>query len=192
MLNKKKNAVFFAILSLLLATLACSMSIGGPEDPYPQIGIPVSVQAVENMQAQFKAAFETGVKGENVILTITETQITSYFAMKLGTESDPFFTDPQVYLRDGQMQIFGKASQGYFTATTNVIISVGVDEQGQPDIRIVSADFGPLLVPDSLASGLSAIIKEAYTGAIGPVATGFRIEQIGIIDGFMVVSGKVK
>ena len=188
MLNKK----IFILLSLVLATLACTMGIGGPDDPYPQTEIPVSAQAVENMRAQFEGAFETAVKGENIILTITEEQITSYLALKLESETDPFFTDPQVYLRDGQMQIFGKASQGYFVATINVIVSVGIDDLGQPDIRIVSADFGPLPVPDSLASGLSAIIKEAYTGAVGPVATGFRIEQIGIRDGFMVMLGKVK
>ncbi len=188
MLNKK----IFILLALVLATLACTMSIGGPDDPYPKTEIPVSAQTVENMQAQFKTAFETGVKGENIILAISETQITSYLASKLDAENDPFFTDPQVYLRDGQMQVFGKASRGYFVATINVVISVGIDELGQPDIQIVSADFGPLPVPESLASGLSAIIKEAYTGAVGPVATGFRIEKIGIRDGFMVMSGKVK
>ncbi len=188
MLNKK----IFILLSLVLATLACTMSVGGPDDPYPQTEIPVSVQAVESMQAQFKAAFETGLQSENIILTITEAQITSYLALKLASENDPFFTDPQVYLRDGQMQVFGKASQGYFTATVNVVFFIGIDELGQPDVQIISADFGPLPVPDSLASGLSAIIKEAYTGAIGPVATGFRIEKIGIRDGFMVMSGKVK
>ncbi|MBT3188054.1 MAG: hypothetical protein HN736_17050 [Anaerolineae bacterium] len=188
MLNKK----IFILLSLVLFSLACTLSIGGPDDPYPQTEIPVSAQAVENMRAQFKGAFETGLTGENIILTITEAQITSFLALKLASENDPFFTDPQVYLRDGQMQIFGKASQSYFTATTNVVVSVGIDEQGEPDMRITSADFGPLPVPDSLASGLSAIIKEAYTGAVGPVATGFRIEQIGIRDGFMVMSGKVK
>ena len=188
MLNKKN----FILLSLVLLSLACTMSIGGPGDPYPQTQIPVSAQSVENMQTQIKAAFESGLQNENIILTITETQITSYLALKLSTENDPFFTDPQVYLRDGKMQIFGKAAQGYFIATINVVISVGIDELGQPDVQIVSADFGPLPVPESLADGLSAIIKEAYTGAVGPVATGFRIEQIGIRDGFMVMLGKVK
>ena len=168
------------------------MGIGGPDDPYPQTEILVSAQAVESMQAQFENAFKSGANGENIILTITETQITSFLALKLESEADPFFTEPQVYLRNGQMQIFGKATQGNFTVTINVVVSIGIDSQGQPDIQIVSADFGPLPVPESLASGLSAIIKEAFTGAVGPVATGFRIEKIAITDGFMVMSGKVK
>ena len=166
------------------------MSIGGPE--YPDESIPVSPVYVENMQAQFKAAFEAGAQGDDIILTITESQITSYLTYKFENKATPLFTNPQVYLRDDKMTIYGKATQGYFIATIKIVIAVGIDEQGQPDMRIESADFGPLPVPETLASGLSAILEEAYTGAVGPVATGFRIEKIGIRDGFLVMLGKVK
>ena len=186
MLNKK----IFVILSLIFATLACTMSIGGPE--YPTEVIPISPLSVENMQAQFLAAFEAGANGGDIILTITESQLTSYLSSKFDSEQSPLFTEPQVHLRDNRMTVYGKAAQGYFVATVKVVIAVGIDEQGQPDVAIESADFGPLPVPESLANALSAIIKEAYTGAVGPVATGFRIEKIGIKDGFMVMLGKVK
>ncbi|MBT3337523.1 MAG: hypothetical protein HN855_00130 [Anaerolineae bacterium] len=183
--------VFFALFALLFATLACTMNIGGPD--YPDATIPVSAQAVESMQAQFEAAFAAALlNGGDVILTVTEPQITSFLAIKLQNQNSPLFTEPQVFLRDGSMQIYGKATQGYFVANVKITVQVGVDEAGQPDIQIVSADFGPLPVPETLTASLAAIIKEAYTGAIGPVATGFRIEQIGIRDGFMVMSGKVK
>ncbi|MCP4141464.1 MAG: hypothetical protein GY755_14470 [Chloroflexi bacterium] len=190
--TKKKFSTLFLVVILLITTLACTMSVGGPDDPYPDVNIPVSPQSVESMQEQFKGALEAGIKGETIILTITETQLTSFLASKLKTENDPFFADPQVYLRDGQMQIFGKASQGYFIATVKVLVTVGIDAEGQPAITIVSADFGPLPAPPSLAGFLSDMITEAYTGAIGPVATGFRVEQIAISSGFMVISGKVK
>ncbi|RLD04887.1 MAG: hypothetical protein DRI32_04935 [Chloroflexi bacterium] len=185
-----QNKKIFILLSLVLATLACTMGIGGPE--YPDETIPVSPLYVESMQTQFKAAFEAGAKGDDIILTITESQITSYLTYKFEGEKTPLFTDPQVYLRDGKMTIYGKATQGYFVATIKIVLAVGIDEEGQPDMRIESANFGPLPVPESLASGLSAILKEAYTGAVGPVATGFRIEKIGIRDGFLVMLGKVK
>jgi hypothetical protein len=186
MLNKK----IFVILSLIFATLACTMSIGGPD--YPKETIPVSHQSVEAMQAQFKAAFEAGITGGDIILTITESQLTSYLSSKLESEKSPLFTEPQVHLRDGKITIYGKSTQGYFVANIQIIIAVRIDEEGQPDVAIESADFGPLPVPDSLANALSAIIREAYMGAVGPVATGFRIEKIGIKDGFMVMLGKVK
>ena len=186
MLNKK----IFVILSLIFTTLACTMSIGGPD--YPKETIPVSPQSVEAMQAQFKAAVEAGLNGGDVILTITESQLTSYLSAKFEKEQNPLFTEPQAHLRDGKMTIYGKATQGYFVATIKIVIAVRVDDQGQPDVAIESADFGPLPAPESLANALSAIIREAYMGAVGPVATGFRIEKIGIKDGFMVMLGRVK
>ena len=186
MLNKK----IFVILSLVFATLACTMSIGGPD--YPKETIPVSPISVEDMQAQLKAAFEAGAQGGDVILTITESQLTSFLSYKFDSEESPLFSEPQVHLRDGKMTIYGKTTQGYFVANIKIVIAVRIDEQGQPDLAIESADFGPLPVPESLANALSAIIKEAYTGAVGPIATGFRIEKIGIKDGFMVMLGKVK
>lgn len=188
---KKKNlSLFFALLALALATLACTMNIGGPD--YPETNIPISDQSVASMKEQFKAAFEAGATGNGIILTITETQITSLLASKLNSQEDPLFTDPQVLLRDQQMTIYGKASQGYFWATVKIVVRVGVDEAGQPDMQIKSADFGPFPVPQGLADVFSAMLKEAYTGAVGPVATGFRIEQIAVQDGFMVMAGKVK
>ena len=190
MVIKNKFAVLSAALVMILATLACSMHVGGPD--YPDTPIPVSAEYVVSMQEQLKAAVESGATGGNVILTITEPQITSYLALKLQAQEEPLFTDPQVYLRDWEMKIYGRARQGYFTANIGVTVAVGVDAQGQPTITITSADFGPFPVPESLTSSLAAIIKEAYTGAIGPVATGFRIENIAITGGFMVVSGRVK
>ena len=101
-------------------------------------------------------------------------------------------TEPQVYLRDGQMQIYGKTQQGMLTANIGIIVSVGVDENGQPKIEIVSADFGPLPAPEGLRDAIGAMVREAYTGSLGPVATGLRIESISIADGIMTISGRIR
>ena len=67
-----------------------------------------------------------------------------------------------------------------------------VDENGKPKIEIVSADFGPLPAPEGINAAISAMIQEAYTGAIGPVATGLRIQTISIADGIMTISGRIR
>jgi hypothetical protein len=108
------------------------------------------------------------------------------------TDKTPLITNPQVYLRDGQMQIYGKTQQGIFAANIGIIVSVGVDEAGQPKIEIVSADFGPFPAPEGLKDAISAIIREAYTGSLGPVATGLRIETIVIANGVMTITGRIR
>ena len=110
-------------------------------------------------------------------LLISEAQLTSYLAGKLQIQAQPLFTDPQVYLQDGQIQIYGTAQQGYFQATIEIVVTAGVDDQGQLKIELTSADFGPLPIPAGLKDAVTAAIQEAYTGAIGPSAVGFRLGE---------------
>ena len=132
-------------------------------------------------------------------VNLTEPQITSFLAARLQTDpslqqSDkkPLITDPQVYLRDGQMQIYGKTQQGIFAANIGIITSMGVDANGEPQIDVVSADFGPFPAPEGLKDAITAMVREAYTGSLGPVATGLRIEGISIANGVMTVTGRVR
>jgi hypothetical protein len=79
-----------------------------------------------------------------------------------------------------------------FTANIGIIVNVGVDENGQPKIDIASADFGPLPAPKGLTNAIAAMVREAYTGSLGPVATGLRIETITIANGIMTISGRIR
>jgi hypothetical protein len=142
---------------------------------------------------------ESGLQTGIVTITITEPQITSYLALRmvndpsLQTENqEPFFKEPQVYLRDGQMKIYGKTQQGMFAANIGVILNLGVDELGKPTIEVVSADFGPFPAPEGINEALTLFIEEAFTGSFGPVATGLRIETINIADGIMTLGGRIR
>lgn len=185
------------LATLILASLACTVHIGGPDYSDRPI-IPVSTEAAETLKDEIRRAFATGAATGQVTIQITETQITSVLAQRLQSDPSlqqdqkPLITDLQVYLRDGQMQVFGKTQQGIFTANISIIVAVGVDENAKPKIEILSADFGPLPVPQGLTAAISAMIQEAYTGAIGPVATGLRIESITIADGVMTIIGRIR
>ena len=182
--------ILFFLSTLLLSTLACSIFVGGPD--YPEQPIPVSTEAVQSLQTQIEAAALVGAETGVVTLQINEEQLTSYIAFRMAVQEKPAFTDPQVYLRDGQMQIYGKVERGILTANVLVILAVGFDELGQPKIEITSADFGPFPAPQGLKQSLTALVTEAFIGSLGPVATGFRIESIAIADGLMTVTGRIK
>ena len=184
-------------LTLILTSLACTIFVGGPD--YSSLPtIPVSTEITQSIQDEVARAFEEGMTTGTVTLNFTEAQLTSYIAARLQSDpslqqdSKPLITDPQVYLRDGQMQIYGKTQQGLFAANIGIIVGVGVDADGHPDIEIISADFGPLPAPDGLKDAISAMVREAYTGSLGPVATGLRIETISIADGIMTISGRIR
>lgn len=197
MVKRKTLSLPLLLLALILASLACTVFVGGP-DYSDRTPIPVSAEAADSLQEGIKKSFEAGLSTGVVTITINETQITSVLALRLQSDQNlqpdkkPLMTDPQVYLRDGQMQIFGKTQQGMLTANIGIIVTMGVDSNGQPTIEITSADFGPFPAPDGIKDIISALIKEAYTGSVGPVATGLRIEAITIADGVMTITGRIK
>lgn len=194
---KNRYAFPILLLTLILTSLACNINVGGPD--YSDLApIPVSGSEADALKEQIKRAFEDAAITGTITFTISEAQITSVLAQRLQTdpslqqEQKPIITDPQVYLRDGQMKIYGKTQQGMFTANIGIIINISADANGKPVIEIASADFGPFPAPEGLKDTITAMIAEAYTGSLGPAATGLRIETITIADGVMTVSGRVR
>jgi len=188
---KKVLPIVLVIAVLASSSLACVVNLGGPAIPAETI--PVSPDAATQLKQEFQIALENAKNGDgSVTLTITEEELTSLLAAKLGAQSDPFITDPQVFLRNGQMQIYGQAHRGLFAATVGIVLSATVDEQGKPKLAAVSADFGPLPVPEGLISTITDFVTEAYTSALGPIATGFRLESITIENGTLTLSGHVR
>jgi hypothetical protein len=186
----KSQRILLASFLIMTAALACRMNIGGPT-PSGQ-PIPVSTEAAGDLQQQFKQAVQNAGEGGQLTLTINEAQLTSLLAAKLSSQPDPFITDPQVYLRDGQIQVFGKAARGYFQANVGIILTASIDPFGQPLVEITSADFGPIPVPENMTAAISSLVQDAYTGALGPLATGFKLESIVIAEGLMTLTGRMQ
>ena len=197
-MRKKTYSFPLFLLSLVLTAVACVVFVGGPD--YSNLPpIPVSAEAAESIKAEIQRAVQAAADTGVLTVNLTEPQITSYLAARLQTDpslqqSDkkPLITDPQVYLRDGQMKIYGKTQQGLFTANIGILVNMGVDADGQPQIEIASADFGPFPAPEGIKDAITAMVKEAYTGSLGPVATGLRIESIAIANGVMTVTGRIR
>jgi hypothetical protein len=178
------------MLVLILSSLACNMFIGGPE--YPETQIPISTEAAGTVDEQLQQAVETAKETGALNFTIDEAQLTALVAQKVAADPESFLTEPQVLLRDNEIQIFGKAQQGYFAANVRITLSAAVDGNGQPQITVKSVDFGPLPAPEGMNSTISALVNEAFTGALGPAATGFRLETITIANGLMTLTGRIK
>ena len=183
------KAALYALSALLAATLACSIFVGGPTFPTE---LPAPTQTPESLSDQIQQAVTAGATTGEISLQITEGQLTSFLADKLARQAHPLITEPRVYLRSGQMIVYGKATSGIFTANVSMTLAASVDENGQPKIDVVSTDFGPIPAPQGLNDMISASFQEAFTGYLGPVATGFRMQTISIGDGVMTVTGRFK
>jgi len=186
---KNKNPYLF-FLSLALTSLACSIFVGGPA--YPTNPIPFSTESADSFTKQVEQAMTVGAETGVFNLQINEEQLTSYLTLKMQEQANPPFTDPQILLRDGQIQIYGKIQRGYFLANTAIILSAGIDAAGLPKIEVISADFGPFPAPQGINEAIGAIVAEAFTGSFGPAAIGLRVDAITIADGVMTLTGRLK
>lgn len=182
----------FALSSLVIAltVLACTIFVGGPS--YPEERIPVATASVGELRSSIATAVAGSSADGEIRLVISESQLTSFLTYYLQNQESPFLTEPQVYLRDGQMQIYGTVRRGYLQATACVVLTPTIDADGRLQLDLTSADFGPLPTPKGLREALTAMVNEAYTGALGPVATGFRLESVVIANGFALLVGRIR
>jgi hypothetical protein len=189
-MKPKNKIILLTLIIFALVPLACTLFVGGPE--YPANPIPVSTEALGSLENQLQAAQTAAAQSGMLSLNIDETQLTSLLAIKLDTQTGFSLSHPQVYLRDNQIQVYGKAVQGNLTANVRIILSTSIDSSGQPVISVTSADFGPFPAPEGLNSNISKMIDQAFTGAFGPAATGIRLESISIQNGNLTLTGQVK
>ncbi|MGH2524686.1 MAG: hypothetical protein ACRDH2_19440, partial [Anaerolineales bacterium] len=120
--------IMLCVISLGAASLACGLpGRGGPTPPASPI--PVSTEAAGELLDVWKSAVENSSNGE-VSVVVTEAQLTSYAAIKLAEQEDPPLRDPQIFLRDGKVQIYGTAKAGSLTAPAVIILSAVVTPEG--------------------------------------------------------------
>lgn len=181
------SAVF---VLLLIATIACQFSLGGPKAPGEPIAThPATTNDLtEVWQAAITGALTTG----QVMVILDEVQLTTFIAHRLETPETPLLLQPQVYLRQNAIQVFGTTERGFLKANVLLAITPLVDPDGNITLELTTAEFGPIPAPKALKETLSAILTEAFTGSFGSLATGIRVTTLAINDGQLAIVGELR
>jgi hypothetical protein len=185
---ERKKWLFVLLIILMAASLACNLNLGGPEPPASPI--PVSTEEVEKLQQSLEQAYTEGVAGSDVTIEITEAQMTSMAAFELQGQESMDIQDPQVFLRDGQIQFFATVEQPNWEAVLKLVLTLDVDTAGNPEFSFVSAKIGPLDVPDSILEDIELYVDRAFASQIDQRASDIRVESITIEDGVMTIKGQ--
>lgn len=175
------------LLVLVLASLACNLGNRAAPEPTIAVSTEAAASLVETWQQAIQTAQETG----KVNLTMTEVQLTSYLALSMAENASIPFSNPQVLLRNGEMEIKGTYDGDIVDANVSIVMQVTVDAAGLPKIEITSGSVGPLPVPADLLTSVSDAVNEAITGDVSSTATGFKLETITISDGALTLTGSL-
>lgn len=179
-----------AVLALSLAGLACGTGLGAPTAPASPIV--VSTEAAGELEDLWANAIKNAGPDGEVVVVMTEEQVTSYVAIKLAEQPDAPLENIQIFLRDGKMTLQGDARVGALTAPATLVINMTVDEDGKVVAAIEDADFGPIPVPQSMLDGLNDTIQQSLTNELTIDSTEVTIKSIAISDGKMSFSGTIK
>jgi hypothetical protein len=188
-LTYRTFALASILASLFLATLACQIDVGGPEPPYPLIT--VDDQVADDVTNLWQSALESALISGEVMLVLDENQLNTFVAKRLAAE-DSLLQEPQVFLRQNAIQVYGYVIQGIIRANIHLSISPILDQEGRISFELTSASVGPMPVPEAVTNTISAILTEAFTGTLGSLATGIRISSLVINDGQLAIVGELR
>ena len=177
------------LASLFLASLACQIDIGGPEPPFPLIV--ADDQAANDVTNLWQSALESALDSGEVMLILDESQLNAFVAKRLAAENS-ILQEPQVFLRQNAIQVYGYVIQGIFRANIHLSISPILDQEGRISFELTLASVGPIPVPDAVKNTISAILTEAFTGTLGSLATGIRVSSLVINDGQLAIVGELR
>jgi len=173
-----------ALISLAVSNAKNGME-GAPERPGAQI------ISSDTAGLEAKTALESALPQPGTLntVTLTELQITSWLAMEMKNNPDLPMREIQVYLRNGQIQIWGivNGSDNETSALINGIIDL--DSNGQPAIKIESIQIGRQAIPNILLSQAETWLNQLLSEKINEQTPGLKIMNINISSGLITLSG---
>ncbi|MBI2976380.1 MAG: LmeA family phospholipid-binding protein [Chloroflexi bacterium] len=171
---------------VMFAALACSsVTVGGPTPEHAPIA--VSTEAVGSLLDKFKSL--SSATGE-VTVSITESELTSWLAGQLASDTTATFTHPQVYLRDGQIKFYSTVVTSNFTANALVVMKAAV-VNGQIDVSLVTADFGPVPVPGGMLKTLTSTLNDKLLSLVNDAPGGVTVTAITVGDGALTMTANI-
>lgn len=180
--------LMFALLVLVSVSLACNLPFSS--QPSPELEpIPVSTEAANTLVDSVKEAIDHYQKTGELQLVMNESQLTSIIAFSLQEQSEFDLVDPQVYLRDGQVILIGGVEQVTGRVNAEITMQPGVDTDGQPQLKIISARLGILPLPAMLLNEVTSAASDLIAQQIRAAGADFRLESITVGDGQLEIRG---
>jgi uncharacterized protein YpmS len=171
---------------LLMASLACNLPKTGS---VPTVA-PMSPEEAQQLENGLKQTLESASGAATI--TLTEQQINAFIAAKMAEQQDQVITAPVVKLTNGNMEIYGTLAQGAISPKIKIVLTPGIDAQGNPKFTIEEMTLGGIPAPDAIKDQINTLIDEAFLQSITDQSQGFHATQITINEGSMTINGTVQ
>lgn len=158
---------------------------GAPERP----GNEIMVSEQAGIQAKTIIQNALPQPGSLSSITITEQQATSWLAMELSNTSDLPLSDVQVFLRNGQVQIWGMINGSENSTAALIVGEISIDNNKLPFFEIKSMQVGTQTIPNFLLGQMQTWINELLVESINEKVPGLALMNVNVVNGLITVSG---
>jgi len=184
---RKTIVIFISLLTLI--GLACGLFT--PKDdarnswPTPVVSEDEAQKFKDNVQS----AGDQLNANQPVVLVVTESELTSYVAYELQNQDVSVIQNPQIYLRDGNVQVYGQYDEAGTSLNISVTLRFPVSD-GKVQVQIVTIALNGFKAPASLASKVQlAVTEQVEPGLNEWLANGMYIDALQIGDGILTITG---
>ena len=172
----------------MLASLACTITLGGP--PMPPDGAAPSPEALASFNRKWLSVPETLGDGQ-FILTFTEDEVASAVNAAIvdsATGVDIPLKNIRVDLND-DMVLYAQTNGTLVNASGMMIIRPSVDRDGQLTIEVQASEFGRVSFDDPLPEQVAATFAYALTSPTASLPIPVVLSNVSVADDQLVIAG---
>jgi hypothetical protein len=170
------------ILPVLVVFLMISLACNFPTEEAAAPAREPDLLPSTPLEGEGESSFDQDPTSGRVTIVLTEFDMTSFLAAEMDAQDNPPLRNPQVLLRDGQVEVLGQAQTGPLTTNVRVVTVVNVDAEGQLNLQVISADLGAIPAPEQVTNQISNIANDNFRRSIAPHMQGYRAEKV-VVDG---------
>lgn len=183
------NKILLLIMLLAFTAMACQAPLRIAATSEPE-RIVISGEASAEVEQILATAVAELQQTGSVTLSLTEVHLTSYLAEKLAAQPDNPLQNPQIFLRNGVIELTGETSIGDLTANTSLILEPYAD-QGDFRVSIQEANFGSIPIPEGALNTLADTINQNLGALVTVNGQKFNLQSVVITDGVITLSGNL-
>lgn len=173
-----------ALISYAVTNAESGME-GAPERP----GTEIMVSEQLGMEAKSIIQNALPQVGSLSSITITEQQVTSWLATEMKNNPDLPLSDVQVFLRNGQIQVWGMVSGSADSTSALIVGEIRIDQNKKPYFEIVSMQIGTQTMPEFLLNQMEGWLNQSLSENIESELPGLELMNINVVNGLITVSG---
>ena len=184
-MQERPGLVRLLVAVLVLFGMGCGpCNLLSGNVPTPPHTITVSTEAAAQLESRIQQNL-SGQPGEQFIMRMTDTEVTSLVATKLAQYDESPVADPQIWFTRGKIYGTGRLVNVLPIQTRFYVVAMARIEDGRVTVSIEESSAGALPIPTGVLNTISQSINET----VDEMQLDISVTAFEILEGELIVQG---